>query len=583
MNVRSFTWTIAIVVVASHNLPSAEPSTKTPFELLKRHATVPEADAVWKQVVAADSAFRENLEKLAQDASPDPRKVSQGSVNLRQLKRWVEWLRNYGEPASIDLSMRLSFYDQTLLKVTQQFWSIPQSGAIRQKVIAGLARSEKQRLQRVAKITDLMQKGDAVAAEKQLDSLLDEIFATAGCLTPEEVRPITEPINQVEGFVRSAMSEVRQNRAREVFTQESQRYVEKYQALVGAVEEAATQVASGTSLLRGEAAVSKVAALGGFLNDWNEAHVGLIRAVALARVQSLAKEDAWTANAAQLSTKMQAAITKFVVADVSKTNSDQASAKYTEILSLLGSLVPRCSSTSFANGLEKPLLQLASKAGMGEQVLNYQEATSDMLRWRARVASAKAKSLAKEYPVASSLAKAKLSATAVGLYDQNQPSFPQVTRPIPDLMPLISTAMLQSSVTLPGLRRLDGKTEIWMSRFAENLYGKIPVNSIRLKSPEALERDLLVDQQHPPLTLSAAIAVALSEEGVFESVGGSIIEITLEGAAARFAKFPVVAGCLIPVGEVQPAGVDPLSALVLRIDIEPKWVQHKYFFEFIRE
>jgi hypothetical protein len=102
---------------------------------------------------------------------------------------------------------------------------------------------------------------------------------------------------------------------------------------------------------------------------------------------------------------------------------------------------------------------------------------------------------------------------------------------------------------------------------------------MRLKSPQALERDLLVDQQHPPLTLSAAIAVALSKDGDFESVGGSITENTLEGAAARFAKLPVVAGCLIRIGEIQPTGVDPLATLVLRLDIEPKWVQHKYFFE----
>jgi hypothetical protein len=42
---------------------------------------------------------------------------------------------------------------------------------------------------------------------------------------------------------------------------------------------------------------------------------------------------------------------------------------------------------------------------------------------------------------------------------------------------------------------------------------------------------------------------------------------------------PVVAGCLIPMGEIQPTGVDSLSALVLRLDIEPKWVQNRYFFE----
>jgi hypothetical protein len=118
-----------------------------------------------------------------------------------------------------------------------------------------------------------------------------------------------------------------------------------------------------------------------------------------------------------------------------------------------------------------------------------------------------------------------------------------------------------------------------MSGFAENIYGKIPATAMRLKSTESLERDLLVDQQHPPLTLNAAIAVALINVGDFESVGGIVNEVTLEGAVARFAKLPVAAGCLIPLGEIQPAGVDPLSTLVLRLDIEPKWVQNKYFFE----
>ena len=146
-------------------------------------------------------------------------------------------------------------------------------------------------------------------------------------------------------------------------------------------------------------------------------------------------------------------------------------------------------------------------------------------------------------------------------------------------MPLISTALLQSSVTVPGVRRLEGKAEIWMSQFAENVYGRISASSMLFKSQAALERDLLVDQLHPPLTLDAAIAVALSSVGDFESIGGSITEITLEGAAARFAKLPVVAGCLIPIGEIQPAAGEPLAALVLRLDLEPKWVQHRYFFE----
>ena len=458
---------------------------------------------------------------------------------------------------------------------------VEEPGAIRQKVIVALVRSEKQRLQRVAKITDLMHKGDAVAAEKQLDSLLDEIFATAGCLTPEEVRPITEPIHKVESFVRSAMSEIRQNRTREVFAQETQRQIDQYQTLVSTVEAATAHVASGTPLVRGDATVSSVDALKGFFNDWNEAHVGLIRAVALARLQSRAKEDEWAANANQMSTKMQAAIINFVIADVSKTTPEQASAKYSELLSLLGAMGPRCSDSSFSLGLKTTLLQLATKAEMGKQILNYHEATSDMLRWRARVAIAKAKSQAKEYPIASNLAKDKLSTTAqeVGLYSQNQSSLPQVTRPIADLMPLISTALLQSSVTVPGVRRLEGKAEIWMSQFAENVYGRISASSMRFKSQAALERDLLVDQLHPPLTLDAAIAVALSSVGDFESIGGSITEITLEGAAARFAKLPVVAGCLIPIGEIQPAAGEPLAALVLRLDLEPKWVQHRYFFE----
>ena len=578
MKLRCTLLFVAVLALSRDCSLGAEPTTKTPFELLNRHATVPEAEAVWKQVVAADTAFRENLEKLAQDASPDPRKVSQGSVNLRQLKRWVEWLRHYGEPASVDLSMRLSFYDQTLLKVTQQFWSMPQSGAIRQKVVVGLARNEKQRLQRVAKITDLMQKGDPVAAEKQLDNLLDEIFATAGCLTPEEVRPITEPINKIEGFVRSAMSEVRENRTREVFAQEIQRQTEQYQALVAALEAAVGQVTSGTPLVRGEATVSDMDALRGFISDWNTAHVGLIRSVALSRAHG--GQEKWTDVATRLSSSMREGFIKFVTACISKATPDQALSLYTELLPILGDLQVRCGDEALAQKLQKATLQLATKANQREQVVAYHEATSDLLRWRARAAAAKAKAKSKEFPLASSFAKEKLSGTdqVVGLYPQNQLPLPSVTRPIPDLMPLIAKSMLESSVSLPGARRLDGKSEIWMSGFTENIYGKIVSTNIRPKSIESLERDLQIDQQHPPLTLDAALAVALSRVGDYESVGGIINEVTLEGAVSRFAKFPVAAGCLIPLGEIQ-LGRDSLSDLVLRLDVEPKWLQHKYFFE----
>jgi hypothetical protein len=101
---------------------------------------------------------------------------------------------------------------------------------------------------------------------------------------------------------------------------------------------------------------------------------------------------------------------------------------------------------------------------------------------------------------------------------------------------------------------------------------------MRPKPAEALEHDLLIDQQHPPLTLKTALAVALTRVGDYESVGGIINEVTLEGAVSRFATLPVAAGCLIPVGEAQP-GIDSLSNLVLRLDVEPKWLQHKYFFE----
>lgn len=579
----------AVLVMLGMQSVLAQTSSKNPFEYVSPHATVPEAAEIWKQVNETDKSLRAVLEKIAKDATPDAKQVAQASVHVRQLGRYVERLQQLKEPAAIDLSFRKSVYYQSLLTTITRFWGVPASTPVRQRVVTGLARSEKQRIQTLQKIAQESQT-DPPAAEKQLDKLMDEVYATAGCLSPEESKPINIPIDECAGIVNSAMGGARSARTRAVFEEEMTRYLKEFQTLVAQTEQAVTQ---GCKTEVEGAALAGPEALQALIKKWSLAHVGIQRAATLAANRNAAtgysdsfsssgggqpEDDSFSGPASEAHDRMLKAVLAFVGTDLA---SPQGKEKYPHYVRILAELSARYDFAPWQGEAEKTLMTAATKLGTIEQVLAYNQATTDLLRWRARAASARTKKLAATYPRITDKARSLLSSNEqkVGLYPKDR-SLPVLTKAGPELAPIVQQAFDAANVHVGQVRRLDGDKPLWMSRLDGNWYTMTTI-AFSDVSRQRLESDLQLATFPAPLSIEPAAALYALRAGDCEAVGGAVGGVTFEGALSRMAKLPEIAGQLVPLGSIYLAAErnDPLSNLILRFELKPTWLQHKHFVE----
>lgn len=93
------------------------------------------------------------------------------------------------------------------------------------------------------------------------------------------------------------------------------------------------------------------------------------------------------------------------------------------------------------------------------------------------------------------------------------------------------------------------------------------------------QRDLLVDDTHPPLTIPAAIALQAAVRGDFRLVAGKIRNVHLDSLISRMCTLPPIASIFAPRGEIPVYGGTGgfLDQAVLRYDLQPSWVQHEHF------
>ncbi len=118
-----------------------------------------------------------------------------------------------------------------------------------------------------------------------------------------------------------------------------------------------------------------------------------------------------------------------------------------------------------------------------------------------------------------------------------------------------------------------------MSRYRQGYYAKLASVPEPLDAIGRLKNDLLVDADHPPLTLKAACAIASAERGEFRNVGGVVMNMGLEGSISRFAVIPPDEATLVDLNQIQmrvDVG-DELSGLLIRYDLQPQWLAHDYF------
>jgi hypothetical protein len=77
------------------------------------------------------------------------------------------------------------------------------------------------------------------------------------------------------------------------------------------------------------------------------------------------------------------------------------------------------------------------------------------------------------------------------------------------------------------------------------------------------------------------VAIASAERGDFVAVGGTVKGLHVEGLIPRLATLRPEDLPLVPLGPLPAEAAPPhqlLSQVLVRFDVLPAWVRHKYFF-----
>lgn len=586
-----------IMLFMSGNFTSwgADPSPKGPFEPLRQHATVPEAEELWKNVVSAEQSVRTQIERFAKAKAIEPKQLTEALLTHDDMRTWDVRLQAIGEPVAVDFELRRTFYQSRLLDAYHAWLSQPNSQAVRQKAIAQLTKTQQKRLKDYEAIASTLERGELQEAETKTDAAKQDLYRLTNVLSLEERRPFTEPFEAIRNRVESAANADRATTAVAIFKEridsnetETKETLKKIDVAIDSLSKSGLCSWNGSSV-DGPTLLANVA------NAYKVAHAKLQSSAMLYRIQnrgdiagaysigsaSLANDN-WPSVSQELTQAFLDRIARLIRAESLSVADEKAKEHYFAMLLILADLDTRLNQNDWTAATQKSLADLTRKAGISLQVADYDTATTELLFWKEQFSTAQAKRISTHVSLPA-ISKERLSMgpqQRLGLYSDlpDDPARPRLLAAIPDLVPLVAKSLSNAKVVVNEVRKLDNPKPTWMSQFQSGLYCMMTSDMILPKQVAKLEQAMVVDASNPPLTLRATSAIQSARDGAYVSVGCTLQDFVIESPVSRFATFPIPASPLVPLGGVHPQGTQgELNFLLIRFATTPDWFHHRYF------
>ena len=586
---------IPFLLVAAFTAHGADPSPKGPFEPLRQHATVPEAEEIWKNVVAAEQSVREQIERFAKAKAIEPKQLTEALLKHDDMRTWDVRLQAIGEPVAVDFELRRAFYQSRLLDAYHAWLAQPNSQAVRQKAIAQLTKTQPKRIKDFEAIASALERGELQEAETKTDAAKEDLYRLTNVLSLEERRPFTEPFEAIRNRVDSVANADRATTAAAIFKEKIEANETETKDILKKIDVAIDSLSKSGQCSWNGSSIDGPTLLANVANAYKLAHAKLQSSAMLYRIQdrgviagsnsigsSSQSDDRWSTASQELTQAFLDRIARLIRAESLSVPDDKAKEHYFAMLVTLADIDTRLSQNEWTIATQKGLAEMNRKAGMSLQVADYESATSELLHCKEQFASAQAKRISSHVSLPT-ISKERLSTGAqqrIGLYSHlpEDPGRPRLLSAIPDLVPLVAKSLNNAKVVASEVRKLDSPKPTWMSQFQKGLYCMMDGEMALSSQVTKLERELLVDASNPPLTLRATAAIQSARDGSYVSVGCTLQDFVIESPVSRFATFPVPASPLIPLSTVHPQGAQgELSFLLIRFVAKPDWFHHRYF------
>ena len=573
------------------------PSDQEPTASLALHG-VSNAEALLKRYRALYDKTVQDLQRmLARGDRIQARQLHDLHVNLRGLRRGAADLQMHGETAGVDYAQRLQSLRQQSHHAFTLFEANPTSGnqvaEVHQSLRNLFQRNVRQALLRIDQL-EQQQRWDQ--AYELLHGVFDSVNAHAVFLSTRDAEPYLAPYLERNRRVSRPRNQQFRDQVYQALEERIADTQPDFVSLLEAVATAREQVARQGSAEFGELSRSGPECLADFLDRWSEVQLQLLQGRALvwahqARVSGTFLTETpdppphrEESEYAEFCQQFLEGLAGIVRADAERLDRDQAEPRYAEYLEVLAPQVSRVADGRLEQVLEPALKELVDRSPtLSEQVAAYDAATRELLRWRERVATEAAAARTADFPASGSLLTDAFTSSDdyQGLLAAAEPDLSEAAllAGAPEILAPAVERLIERGIRLDRVVGLPGG-RLAVSRYRQRHYATLPRPDVTA-AVEQLRRELFVSATTPPLTLAAHSALVSGEQGDFQAVGGVIQAVFLEGVIPRFATLPAGALPMIPLGPLpaeSPAPDRMLPQVMLRLQVQPTWAAHRYFF-----
>lgn len=523
-----------------------------------------------------------------------PKLVSSTRVGLEVLSRQATELQLHGETAGIDYMLRILPLEPPFGKAVEQFNASANGMAQAQRARMALQSTAAARNVALQKAQQLAQQGKLQEAFDAINKLWDETIALTVFLPlPEQQR-----IHDTMASQRAEIIANRNNLARADIIAKletvSMAQAPNDKALLAELQSAADGLRTNAMVELGGQQRTGPQAVSYFLDEWRKnqmlalRHRGIMWAqrVKIGRTgasQAPPEDESFELAYQEFCGKMSTGLVSLIEAEAARAAAAEAPTLYRQHLDTLAPALSRIDDPTLADRATAALDQLAAKdANLAAEVQAYHQATDEFLRWRERAYGAVAAAYEKASPAFEALVveQGKSGEGFSGMFEFKDPVAREarLIGSAPEILNVLTKRVLEQPTWIRNLSGLPNK-KFCLARLHDRTFATAAWPDVTTAIGD-MKLQLSVTEQLPPLTLAATAAVQSADIGDFAAVGGTIKGLYLDGLVSRFAALPDNYSLLLPLGPMprELPAAQLLNHLMIRSDLQPMWVHHRYFF-----
>lgn len=503
--------------------------------------------------------------------------LNRAYVKTRALRRDGPILVEMGEPAGVDFGFRGGQASILIEFAAKQLKGTTAGRKLLLQTSGKQSKSRSKRMKKVGELNKLIDQGKIEKAEKGLRSLQDEINNFILWVPPKDAQAIFKQLSAVSNKISSEASARRiAATTRAVDDAIRKQQINLEELTIAAANVAEKLITQNSVTFDGETrSGEEVFSL--LCEKWQEAHTKLLNSIGREYAIQGGKigfphteilgngwpTETWVGADNVLAKRMKATLVAIIEADATHPAGSKLPTKYAQYVNAIGAMAGKMTDDSFVAECETALEKLAKQDSVFEsRIADYRKATERVLHWRHQVAVSMAKEAAQSCVPTRQL---------IG----DQKCLPKLTAGLNEVLPELSAHTGKKT----SFNNVFGLTEsASFSTCNDRIWASLNRSLLQQAEIDSLLHDLHVSPTSPPLTVNAAVAVSSAQNNQYESVGGEILSFHVEAFSTRLAKLKPQMGALFRIGDLPPDKAG-LSDMLIRVAIEPEWVQHKYFFK----